>query len=103
MYSYSSLKWMSHSDSARCGARDHPEPPKIDIAGDEIRRCLQKMSAGAQTACGRQNLQAPVLVNKPDIGIIDGPVQIIVEASGFLAGWARLERLEPLRAPHSGH
>jgi hypothetical protein len=26
---------------------------------------------------------APVLVNKPDIGIIDGPVQIIVEASGL--------------------
>jgi hypothetical protein len=27
--------------------------------------------------------RTPVLVNKPDIGIIDGPVQIIVEASGF--------------------
>jgi hypothetical protein len=27
--------------------------------------------------------QTPVLVNKPDIGIIDGPVQIIVEASCF--------------------
>ena len=26
-----------------------------------------------------------------------------VEATGFLAGWARLERLEPRRAPHSGH
>ena len=26
--------------------------------------------------------RTPVLVNKPDIGIIDGPVQIIVEASG---------------------
>jgi hypothetical protein len=27
--------------------------------------------------------RTPVLVNKPEIGIIDGPVQIIVEASGF--------------------
>ncbi len=29
----------------RCGAlraRDHPEPAKIDIAGDEIQRCFQK-------------------------------------------------------------
>jgi len=27
--------------------------------------------------------RTPVLVNKPDIGLIDGAVQIIVEASGF--------------------
>jgi hypothetical protein len=27
--------------------------------------------------------RTPILVNKPDIGIIDGAVQIIVEASGF--------------------
>jgi hypothetical protein len=29
--------------------------------------------------------RTPVLVNKPDIGVIDGPVQII-EASGFQPG-----------------
>jgi len=33
---------MSHSDAARCGARDHPEPAKIDVTGDEIGRCFQK-------------------------------------------------------------
>jgi hypothetical protein len=33
---------VASSDAARCGARDHPEPAKINVAGDEIGRCLQK-------------------------------------------------------------
>ena len=75
---------MSHSDAARCGARDHPEPAKIDVAGDEIGRCLQKCLQVLRQHVGVKTFRrTPVLVNKPEIGIIDGPVQIIVEASGF--------------------
>jgi len=75
---------MSHSDAARCGDRDHHEPPKIDVAGDEIGRCLQKCLQVLRQHVGVKPLRrTPILVNKPDIGIIDGLVQIIVEASGF--------------------
>ena len=43
-----------------------------------------EMPADAQTAWGRQSLPVNASSrNKPEIGIIDGPVQIIVEASGF--------------------
>jgi hypothetical protein len=65
-------------------ARDHPEPAKIDIAGDEIGRCFQKCPQALRQHVGVKTFRrTPVLVNEPDIGIIDGPVQIIVEASGL--------------------
>ena len=75
---------MSHSDAAGRGDRDHPEPAQIDVAGDEIGRRLQKCLQVLRQHVGVKTFRrAPVLVNKPDIGIIDGPVQIIIEASGF--------------------
>ncbi|HEV2731780.1 MAG TPA: hypothetical protein VGV15_17250 [Terriglobales bacterium] len=43
-------------------------------------KCLQVLREHVGVKTFRRT---PVLVNKPDIGIIDGPVQIIVEASGF--------------------
>jgi hypothetical protein len=80
----SRLKWMSHSDAARCGNGDHHEPPKIDVADDEIGRCLQKCLQVLRQRVGVKTFRrTPVLVDEPDIGIIDGPVQIIVEASGL--------------------
>jgi len=75
---------MSHSDVAGCGARDHPEPAEIDVAGDKTGRFVQKCLQVLGAHLGVQTLRrAPLLVYEPDIGILGGLVQIVVEASGF--------------------
>jgi hypothetical protein len=57
---------------------------EIDVAGDKTGRCLQKCLQVLRQHVGVKTFRrTPVLVNNPDIGITDGPVQIIVEASGF--------------------
>ena len=56
----------------------------MDVAGDKIGRCLQKCLQLLTQHVGVKTFRrTPVLVDEPDICIIDGPVQIIVEASGF--------------------
>jgi hypothetical protein len=51
---------------------------------DLISRGASTTRTPAMTGVIFANLRGtPVLVNKPDIGIIDGPVQIIVEASAL--------------------
>ena len=73
---------MSHSDAAGRGDRDHLEPAQIDVAGDEIGRRLQKCLQVLRQHVGVKTFgRTPILVNKPDIGIIDGAARAAPSAS----------------------
>jgi hypothetical protein len=81
------------SSAGRDGCRYHREAAQIDIGGEEIRRGLQK---GLHVRSPHVDVQAlartPVLVDEPNVGIVERLVEVIVESFGFGAGWTDKSR-----------
>src|ERR1700681_4623285 len=60
---------------------DHRELTQVDVTGDEVGRSLQEGPQVLALHVDRESFGgAPVLVDKPDIGVVERLMQVVVEA-----------------------
>src|ERR1700736_2028226 len=79
---------MSGDVSGACG--DHQELAQVDVAGDEVRRDLQKRLQVRASHVGIETFgRAPVLVDEPNIGIVARLMKVIVETIHSRPEWVR--------------